>query len=325
MQALSGIGLWAKIAWQCEGAASLPAALVKAEQVLDLMLQPVEGASVPAGCAVALAPRWQDSLAVRVVTSVDPNEKLGAGGVGPNRLIGSEQLLPYSIQFENQQTATAPAQEVRVMDALDGTKLDLNTVSLGTIKFGKRANGLPWTIEPPPGLSSYTKDVDLRPELNLLVRVGFNLDRATGSTAWSMISIDPATGQSPQDPQVGFLPPNVTPPQGEGSVALTVRPKTALANGTQVSNQASIDFDGVTLSTGPWLNTIDTGAPLSNVMPLAANQDSLSFTVRWQATGPPPDFRDFSVYVSENGGAYRPWRLHVTATADTFTGPGGHT
>jgi hypothetical protein len=253
-----------------------------------------------------------------VVTSVDPNDKLGAGGVGVNRLIGAQQLLPYSIQFENLQSATAPAQEVVVIDALDGTKLDLNTVTLGRIKFGRRANGLPWTVEPPPGLTSYTTLVDLRPELSLKVRVGFNFDRATGQTAWSMISLDPVTGQPPTDPLVGFLPPNVTSPQGEGNVSLTVMPKPGLGGGTQISNQASIDFDGSTLGTPPWTNTIDTGAPQSNVMPLVANLDSASFTVRWQSTGSPADLRDFSVYVSENGGPYRPWRLHTRATGDTI-------
>jgi hypothetical protein len=318
ISALSGIGLWAKIAWQCEGAATLPAALTKAEQVLDYMLQPVEGVAVPAGCAVPLTPQWQDSIAIKVVTSVDPNEKLGAGGVGPTRLIGIRQLVPYSIQFENQQSASAPAQDVLVLDGIDVTKFDMSTASLSQIKFGKRANGQPWTIEPPPGLSNYATDLDLRPDLNVVVRVGFTLDRATGSLACSMTSLDPATGLSPENAQVGFLPPNLTAPQGEGSLALTVLPKPGLANGTVISNQASIVFDGVTLGTAAWSNTIDTGAPLSHVLPLGATQDSTNFTVRWVLDGAYPDFRDYSVYVSQNGGAYRPWRLHVRGTADTI-------
>jgi hypothetical protein len=301
----------------------LAAALTKAEQVLDVMLQPIETGSSPAGCAISLHPRWQDSLGVQVVTSIDPNDKLGAGGVGVNRLIGAQQLLPYSIQFENQANATAPAQEVVLIDALDGARLDLNTVTLGRIQFGRRANGLPWTMEPPPGLNSYTTTIDLRPEVQMQVRVGFNFDRATGQTAWSMISIDPATGQPPTDPLAGFLPPNVVAPEGEGSVALTVLPRAGLGHGTQISNLAAIDFDGNTLNTPLWTNTIDTGAPQSNVLPLGATQDSASFTVRWQSTGGSADFRDYSVYVSENGAPYRPWRLHTQATADTIVAPGG--
>ena len=66
-------------------------------------------------------------------------------------------------------------------------------------------------------MSNYATDLDLRPDLNVVVRVGFTLDRATGSLACSMTSLDPATGLSPENAQVGFLPPNLTAPQGEGA------------------------------------------------------------------------------------------------------------
>jgi hypothetical protein len=319
LAALSGIGVWAKIAWQCEGAASLPAALAEAEQVLDLMLQPVEQGGAPGGCELDLVPRWQDRLGIGVVTSVDPNDKLGADGHGTNRQIGADQILPYSIRFENLETATAPAQEVTVIDALDGATIDLNTVSVGRITFGNRS------IMPPPGLASYTTTVDLRPQHDLLVRVAAHLDRATGVLGWSLTSLDPVTGQPPEDPLEGFLPPNVVPPQGEGSVLFTARPRTPLAGGTAIRNSATIYFDGVPLQTPEWSNTVDATPPASNVLPLGANQDSASFTVHWQASGSPPDLRDYSVYVSENGGAFRPWRVHTTATADTIIAPGGRT
>jgi hypothetical protein len=323
IQALSGIGLWAKIAWQCEGAATLPAALAEAEEVLDFMLQPVESGVAQAGCEVALVPRWQDRRTIQIVTSVDPNDKLGINGVGPSRLIGRAELLPYSIRFENLQTASAPAQEVVVTDALDGTVLDLNTVTLSAIKFGRRANGFPWTVEPPPGLNSYTTQVDLRPELPLIARVGFNYDRATGVIAWSFRSIDPTTGQPTTNDEVGFLPPNLTPPEGEGSLLFTVMAKPGLAGGTVIRNRATITFDDSTQLTPDWLNTLDVTPPESQVLPLGATQDSSSFTVSWAASGSPPDLRDFSVYVSENGGPFRPWRLHVTTTSDTIVAAWG--
>jgi hypothetical protein len=124
---------------------------------------------------------------------------------------------------------------------------------------------------------------------------------------------------------VGFLPPNQTHPEGEGSVLVTVLPKAGLPGGTVISNWATIDFDGVATPTAEWSNTVDTAPPQSRVLPLAATQDSASFTVRWEAEGAPEDLHAFTVYVAENGGRYRPWRVQTRVTADTIVAPGGRT
>src|SRR5439155_26284548 len=92
--ALNGIGEWAKIGWQCEGAGTLPAAIAEARQALDFMVQPVEQPGV-AVCGETLRPRWRDSLVVNVVSSVDPNEKVGKEGT-----LSSRQVIPYTIHFE---------------------------------------------------------------------------------------------------------------------------------------------------------------------------------------------------------------------------------
>src|SRR5262249_26423401 len=51
--------------------------------------------------------------------SEDPNDKIGPGGFGPQAFVSPSTLLPYRIDFENQATATAPAQTVTVTDQLD--------------------------------------------------------------------------------------------------------------------------------------------------------------------------------------------------------------
>jgi len=206
-----------------------------------------------------------------------------------------------------------------VVDALDPLTLDAGLVSLGAITFGEVR------LEPPPGLTSYATQVDLRPGRNLLVNVGATLDRPTGVLSWYLISIDPATGQPPSDPLVGFLPPNVVPPEGEGSVLFTVMPLAELPSGTQIGNRAAITFDEPpAMNTPDWLVTLDNAAPASRVLPLAEYADSASITVSWEASGAPPDLRDYTIYVAEDGGAYRVWRLNTVATADTLVPRGDH-
>ena len=315
--AMSGIGVWAKIAFQCEGATALASAVNKAKLILDFVVNPIEfpNAVIPSACNDVLPGHWRDSLLVTIVGAIDPNEKLGARDT-----LAVQQAIPYSIRFENLSSATAPAQQVVVSDPLSLATLNPATVSLDAITFGNIR------IVPPPGLRSYATQVDLRPAKNLLVNVSAAVDLFTGVLSWYFSSIDPATGQPPADPLAGFLPPNVTPPEGEGSMLFTVLPKNGLAGGTQISNTASITFDdNPAIVTGAWLNTVDGNPPASHVMPLAATSDQSPLNVSWTTEGAPPqDLRDYTVYLSEDGAPYRVWRLNTKSVADTLVPPGNH-
>lgn len=86
---------------------------------------------------------------------------------------------------------------------------------------------------PPPGATQFTADVDLRPATPIFVRVTAGLDTNTGVVTWQFTSLDPVTGLPPDDPLVGFLPPNVNSPEGQRSVLFSVKPKTNLASGLQ--------------------------------------------------------------------------------------------
>jgi hypothetical protein len=316
VEALSGVGVWAKIAWQCEGATTLAAAVTEAEQVLDYLVMPVEQpGTASVECSGVLPPRWRDSLLVTIVGSFDPNEKLG-----PRQSLSGEEAVPYSIRFENDPNlATAPAQQVVISDQLDLLTLDPATVSLDVITFGNVR------IVPPPGLSSYSTVVDLRPGYDLLVNVNAGVNPFTGLLSWYFTSINPATGQPPRDPLVGFLPPNNTPPQGEGSVLFTVMPRPMLSIGTQISNTASITFDNnAPVVTDEWFNTIDTAPPASHVLPLPAISDQPSVPVSWASEGAAADLRDFTVYVAEDDAPYRVWRLNTAAANDTLVPPTDH-
>lgn len=61
------------------------------------------------------------------------------------------------------------------------------------------------------------------------------------------------------------LPPNVTPPQGEGFVSFSVKLKKNVNSGETIKNNATIVFDeNPAITTNTWTNIIDTIAPVTN-------------------------------------------------------------
>jgi len=258
-------------------------------------------------------------LSVRPTRAWDPNEKVGSAGVGQLQYLSGEEPSRYAIFFENQETASAPAREVVVTDQLDLANMDLTTFSFGPIAFGNKR------VVPLPGLKQFSTDVDLRPANNLLVRVNAQLNTATGLLTWRFTSIDPTTGQPTSDPLAGFLPPNRTPPEGEGSVLFTVMPKNGLATGTEIRNKATIAFDlNPPIDTPEWLNTIDNTKPISHVLSLPAGEDSTSFTVQWAGSDVGAGVRDYSVFVSEEGGPFASWIRNTATASATFSGTVGN-
>jgi hypothetical protein len=259
------------------------------------------------------------TLGISAVTAKDPNEKVGSAGAGEARYLSGVEPLRYAVFFANEPPqATAPAQEVVITDQLDPTKVDLSTFSLGPIAFGDRE------VVPLPGLSQFTTQVDLRPDQDLLLTIEAGLEPGTGLVTWHFTSIDPLTGQLPEDPMVGFLPVNNNPPEGEGSVLFTVMPKAALPTGTEIRNRASIVFDvNPPIETNEWLNTIDYTKPASQVLSLAPTQSQPSFQVQWSGTDTGSGILNYTIFVSENGGPYTEWVFGTPDTSRTFTGTQG--
>jgi CSLREA domain-containing protein len=252
--------------------------------------------------------------------SVDPNDKIGPMGVGSSQFTTSLQPFSYDIAFENQATATAPAQQVTITDQLDATNLDLSTFSLGPISFGK------YTIVPPSGLTQYVGGLDLRPAQNVEVKVQASLNKSTGLVTWVFQSIDPTTGQLTTDPLAGFLPPDVNPPAGMGSVVFSARPKQAIATNTTTCNQGKVVFDfNAAINTPTWCNTFDNTPPVSHVTTLPATETSTSLLVQWSGTDVGAGIFGYSIYVSDNGGPFNAFQTNTTTTSAMFTGQLGHT
>ena len=253
--------------------------------------------------------------------SADPNDKHGPKGVGTNHAIG-EGTLSYLVEYENTAGAgaTVPAQEVVVTDVLD-TNLDLDTVEFTSFGFGSHR----FTV--PPGLSTYSTTIDLRPTgTNLLVSVDLDIDQLTRVLTARFGSLDPLTLLPPDDVDAGFLPVNDATHRGEGFFTYLVRPVAGIASGTTINNQASIVFDtNAPILTPVVTNTIDVGLPTSSVLPLTAKQNN-SFTVKWTGTDDAAGIGTYDVFVSDNGGPFSPWKTAISANSALYTGAlVGHT
>lgn len=255
---------------------------------------------------------------IQIITSGDPNDKVGSPGVGASHYVSGSPRITYQVSFLNDPTASAPAQTVTVADPLNGAALDLSTVALGMINFGTTV--LTPTPVPLATLGTYTAAVDLRPASQLIVGITAALNSASGVLTWTFTSLDPTTGQTTTNPLAGFLPPGTG-----GSVSFSALPKQIVAPGTQVSNQATVIFDvNAPISTPIWTNTIDNSAPASTVLALPATESCPDFRVSWSGSDVGSGIQGFTVYYSDNGGPFAAWLSNVTAATGTFTGVAGH-
>ena len=287
--------------------------------ILELIPAIVDLIDVIEECGPVFDPKNGFAFPAMVITSGDPNDKLGSIGAGDagHSLTGSEPLR-YLIQFTNEATATAPAQDVVVNDTLDPTKVNLATFAWGPIAFGAT------TIPAPLGSADFTRDVDLRPAQQLIARVTGHLNTGTGAITWHFASIDPVTDAPTTEADAGFLPPDGAPPEGEGSVSFSVSPK-ALPTGTVISNQAHIKFDvNPVIDTAVWTNTIDASKPSSHVLAMPASEASAAFTIQWTGTDTGSGIAAYGIFVSGDGGPFSPFLLGTTDTSAIFTGEPGH-
>ena len=76
-----------------------------------------------------------------------------------------------------------------------------------------------------------------------LLDVRCEVNSATRLARWTFQTLDPKTGLPPPASAEGFLPPNDDSHRGEGHVEFTVTPQEGTADGTEITNQATITFD----------------------------------------------------------------------------------
>ncbi len=248
---------------------------------------------------------------VNNLRSADPNAKF-ATGVGAQEWVGPNQSITYTVEFENQPTASAAAQTVSITDPLS-QNLDWSTLQLTAISFNNVV------IAILPGAQSFSTNVHVSTDPNP-VSVTASLNPSTGVITWFMESINPATGQLVTDPTAGFLPPDKANHVGEGYVVYSVAPKSGLATGTQITNQANIVFDvNAPILTPKTTNTIDVTAPTSTVNALAVDSPP-TFTVSWTGSDTGAGIASYNILVSTNGGPWGAWLLGTTNKSAVFNG-----
>ena len=211
---------------------------------------------------------------VRSVSSLDPNEMVGPAGAGDEHWLKHNQDMDYTIFFENKSTATAPAHTITIRDTLDTTTLDLSSFGFTHFAWGDTT----FTIEG-TNVQEFTRDVDLRPAKELIVRVSGKLDTIKGIADWTILSLNPITREEEEDPDLGVLPPNDEKGSGEGYVGYRITQKGSLASGTSIHSKATIVFDtNDPIATNDFVNRVATVAPVSAVASVVAVGDSLLLT-----------------------------------------------
>jgi RHS repeat-associated protein len=260
----------------------------------------------------------QKQKPTKVPNSSDPNLKTTVG-YGSQGFVTGDTPLVYTIDFENQASASAPAQKIVVTDQLNAN-LDWSTMQLVSVGFNNT------NLSIPSGLQNFTAQTTVPTDPNP-VKINASFNPATGLITWTMESIDPVTGSVPADPYAGFLPPNDSTHQGDGYVVFTVKSKPGLSNGTSFTNKATIVFDvNAPIDTNVVTNTIDSTKPSSWVNLIPSNTVTDSFTVSWtgnDTSGSGISYYD--IYASIDGGAYSVWLPGTSLTSALYGGLSGHT
>ncbi|MGH7740715.1 MAG: T9SS type A sorting domain-containing protein, partial [Candidatus Eiseniibacteriota bacterium] len=133
------------------------------------------------------------------------------------------------------------------------------------------------------------------------------INPTTRLATWTFSTIDPATGNPPTDPNVGFLPVNTLFGGGTGYVTYTAQPAAALTSGSTVKAQATIQFDiNSPIPTVSASNRVDDRLPtslvLNPVQPLGPTSARVSWNSVDDSTG--AGLAGAALYMKTDGGVF---------------------
>jgi RNAse (barnase) inhibitor barstar len=248
----------------------------------------------------------------------DPNDIIGPTGFGENHWIAISNPLKYTIRFENAATATAPAQDVIITQQMDDD-LDWRTFRIDDYGWSGDIYSLAGDK------AFYSTRLDLTATKGIYVNVTASIDITTGIATWKLSTIDPKTGEAPISPLTGLLPINDANGAGEGFVSYSIKAKKTAKTGDIINAKATIIFDTEEpIDTPAIFNTLDASTPESRVQPLSATTDATEFLVSWSGTDVGSALANYTIYVSDNGGAYASWKRDTQLTEEVYKGVAGH-
>ncbi len=228
---------------------------------------------------------------IEILTPCEPNDIVGFAAESGSRFVPSSfENVHYTIRSENDPVfATAAAHTIIVTDTLDGSKFDLSAFAATSVKIGSVMMEL-------NGEKSFVKTMDLRPAIDVVAEVTLDYNEAEGIATWTILSLDPMTMEPTEDPMQGALPVN-NGGNGEAEFGFNIKLKSALVDGTEVDNKASIIFDNETAVVTPvWRNIIDNVKPTSAIAAIETINDSV-IEVSWEGKDVGSGMWKYDLYV----------------------------
>ena len=210
---------------------------------------------------------------VQNLRSWDPNEMTGyVSPAGSKYMAADVKTVNYTIEFENDPSfANASAMTIKVDNALDGKVLDLKSFRPLTMEISGKKIDLPQR-------HNFFATLDMRPEINAVAQLRFKFDENTGLAQWTITSLDPMTMEETRFIEDGVLPVNDDEGRGIGHLTYQIDLVEGLADGTRVSNQATIVFDdNDPINTPTWTNTTDYSLPTADLADITVSDDKLNY------------------------------------------------
>ncbi|RYZ31917.1 MAG: hypothetical protein EOP49_38265, partial [Sphingobacteriales bacterium] len=258
-----------------------------------------------------------------VLRPVDPNLIIGPDGETSKKWVAISDRLPYTILFENDSSATAPAKFVRITAPVH-PKLDPASFQLGSVGFNNQS------FDIPTGTSSYYNRLDCRDSLGLYVDLTAGYDPVNQQMFWEFQSIDPLTLLPAEGPLQGFvlLQDPANPLYGNGFVNFSIKSISSAHTTDTASAQASIVFDqNAAIATNIHTNMIDAVAPNSKITALIPFTSDTEIPLHYSGTDDNngSGVRAYSLYVSDNGAPVQLFVQDFIRKDTIFRGEANHT
>ena len=242
--------------------------------------------------------------------------------VDTNNYVPVSQPLPFTVNFQNDPSATTYTNQIRITVPLD-PNIEAQTFQLGAIKIGDI------TVNIPAGQSLFQGDFDFTQSNGFILRVSAGVDLKSHAATWLFQAIDPLTGQLLQSSTKGLLAPNDAQGDGAGYVSYTAQVDPNAPSGATLSASASADLNNAPPElTQPATWTIDSTTP-TTTLNVTQVPGTGNYSLQWNASDAPngSGVASVTLYVAIDGGNYSIWQDNLPNASGqmVYVGKLGHT